>query len=245
MIPTEGSWTVIFSKVSDAWGSFSYDPKEDALRVTVTPAAAPMEERLSYRMDDPGANSVTVSLYWDKLRVPFVVEADVKEIVFRDLRDRQLRGMPRFFWQGWNQAAAWCLNNNVHLDDALAWSDQSIGINPTFNNLNVKAGLLEKKGDMAGAQELREKALGMAGEQDINLYAYQLLGQGKNDEAIRYFEKNTKDYPQSWNTWDSLAEAYATVGRKDDAVTNYRKALDMTGSQDQKKRIEAAIAKLE
>lgn len=37
MLPTEKDWMVIFSKQSAAWGSFSYDPKEDALRITVTP----------------------------------------------------------------------------------------------------------------------------------------------------------------------------------------------------------------
>ncbi len=27
----------------------------------------------------------------------------------------QLRGLPRFSWQGWNQAAAWCLKNDTAL----------------------------------------------------------------------------------------------------------------------------------
>src|SRR5262249_14726071 len=53
MIPTEKEWTVIFSKMSSAWGSFTYDEKEDALRVTVTPTKAPFEERLSYVFSDP------------------------------------------------------------------------------------------------------------------------------------------------------------------------------------------------
>ena len=33
MIPTTGAWTVIFSSMADAWGSFSYDEREDALAV--------------------------------------------------------------------------------------------------------------------------------------------------------------------------------------------------------------------
>ena len=37
MIPTEDQWTVIFSKMHTAWGSFSYNQAEDALRVTVKP----------------------------------------------------------------------------------------------------------------------------------------------------------------------------------------------------------------
>src|SRR5262245_54751129 len=36
MIPTAKDWTIIFSNQAAAWGSFSYDPKEDALRITAT-----------------------------------------------------------------------------------------------------------------------------------------------------------------------------------------------------------------
>src|ERR1700681_2792975 len=38
MIPHEKDWTVIFSKNSSSWGSFTYDPSEDALRVKVKTA---------------------------------------------------------------------------------------------------------------------------------------------------------------------------------------------------------------
>src|ERR1700746_1929016 len=37
MIPNPDSWTLIFSKTNTAWGSYSYDQKEEALRVDVTP----------------------------------------------------------------------------------------------------------------------------------------------------------------------------------------------------------------
>src|SRR6187401_3267360 len=42
MIPTASQWTVIFSNESGAWGSFSYDQKEDAARITATPQTAEM-----------------------------------------------------------------------------------------------------------------------------------------------------------------------------------------------------------
>ena len=48
MIPGESSWVVIFSKNSTAWGSFTYDPAEDALRVAVTPRTIPDQDVLSY-----------------------------------------------------------------------------------------------------------------------------------------------------------------------------------------------------
>ena len=52
MIPNADQWTIIFSKNSTSWGSFSYDEKEDALRVNVKPAAAENRDSLAYTFDD-------------------------------------------------------------------------------------------------------------------------------------------------------------------------------------------------
>jgi hypothetical protein len=43
MIPTADSWTIIFSKMASAWGSYTYSQAEDALRVTVKPRPNEME----------------------------------------------------------------------------------------------------------------------------------------------------------------------------------------------------------
>src|SRR5215813_5065221 len=47
MIPNADEWTVIFSKNSTSWGSFTYDQAEDALRVNVKPRATEMHEALT------------------------------------------------------------------------------------------------------------------------------------------------------------------------------------------------------
>jgi hypothetical protein len=73
MIPSEKDWTIIFSKNNSAWGSFSYKPEEDALRITVTPVAAPFEEWLSYGFDDLAGKSATAFLRWEQLKVPFKI----------------------------------------------------------------------------------------------------------------------------------------------------------------------------
>ena len=78
----------------------------------------------------------------------------------------------------------------------------------------------------------------------MNLYGYLLMGQGKVDSAIAVFRKNTRDYPKSWNTYDSLGEAYAKKGDKKLANENYTKALAMVQDQDQKKRIQGVLATL-
>jgi tetratricopeptide (TPR) repeat protein len=243
MIPTKGDWTIAFSKMNVAWGSFSYDEKEDALRVTAKPQAAEFEERLSYRFDDPTEKSVTVAMTWEKVEVPFRVEVDTPSVVIASLRN-ELRGLPRFGWQGWNGAAAYAMRNKVNLDEALTWVDRSISMQENFTNLRTKAGILEAKGDAKSAAELRAKAMSIATEADINNYGYQLLGAGKTDEAIEVFRKNVKDHPQSWNTYDSLGEAYGQKGDKKLAAENYRKAQNMTKDPEQKKRIAGILAKM-
>jgi tetratricopeptide (TPR) repeat protein len=242
MIPTEAEWTVIFSKQNAAWGSFSYDQKEDAARITVSPTSADFQERLGYTFEDPTDTSVTVAMRWEKVRVPFPVTVDTPQVVVESLR-KELRGLGRFFWQGWNQAAAYCLRNNVNLDEALNWANESTKIAENFTNLRTKAGLLEKKGDTKTAEALRAKSLTLATETDMNNYGYQLLGQKKTDEAIEAFKKNVKDHPTSWNVYDSLAEAYAAKGDKKQATELYTKALSMA-PESQKKRINDALAKL-
>jgi tetratricopeptide (TPR) repeat protein len=243
MIPTANEWTVILSRQADAWGSFSYDPKEDVVRLTAVPVAAPFQESLGYTLDDPGTGSVVATLHWEKLAVPFSVDVDYKKVVADSLR-QQLRGLGQFFWQPWNQAAAWCAGNDVNLAEASEWAQRSIAINENFTNLRVKATILEKMGDATNAAQLRRRSMDVALEPDINVYGYQLLGAGKVDSAIAVFQKNVKDYPKSWNTYDSLAEAYATKGDKRRAAEMYTKARDMTKDPNQQRRIAGILAGL-
>ena len=74
MIPTETTWTIIFSKTNDAWGSYKYDQANDALRVTVTPVQAPHQEWMMFGFDDLAGTSATAYLWWEKLKVPFKIQ---------------------------------------------------------------------------------------------------------------------------------------------------------------------------
>jgi hypothetical protein len=243
MIPTAGDWTAIFSREAGAWGSFSYDQKEDAARVTVKPEPAPQQERLSYSFDEPTADSVTLAMRWEKLRVPLAIKIDLGRTVLENYK-AQLRGLPRFGWQGWNQAANWAAQNGIDLEDALAWADRSVNMNRNFTNLRTKALVLTKKGDPAAGDALTKEALSIATEPEINAYGYQLIGQKKLDEAIAMFEKNVRDHPQSWNAHDSLAEAYAAKGERGKALESYTKALSLTTVDLQKTRIAGVIEQL-
>ena len=62
-------------------------------------------------------------------------------------------------------------------------------------------------------------------ERDVNALGYRLLGAERLEQAIAVFQINTRAYPQSANVYDSLGEALALAGRRDEAIAAYRKAL--------------------
>jgi len=79
-IPGESEWIVIFSKNSTAWGSFSYQESEDALRVTVKPQQGEVFTewlRFSFPQLTPGADKAItagqLTLQWGDVQVPVVV----------------------------------------------------------------------------------------------------------------------------------------------------------------------------
>jgi len=242
-IPTAGDWTIILSANSNNWGSFSYDEKQDVLRFKATPRPADFEERLEYRFENVGENAGTAVLHWEKLEVPFTIDVDTKAVTFASLKN-ELYGLNQFFPQSWNNAAQWCVRNDYQLDQGLAWADKSIQMQPSFGNLRTKAAILEKKGDVKQADELRARALKIATEADINNLGYTLMAAGKSDEALAMFRKNVKDHPDSWNVYDSLGEAQAATGDKKSAVASYEKALSLAKDPVQKKRINNVLAGL-
>jgi tetratricopeptide (TPR) repeat protein len=67
-------------------------------------------------------------------------------------------------------------------------------------------------------------------EQELNTLGYQLLGKKNFKDAIRIFQLNVEAYPQSANTYDSLAEAYMDNGDRDLAIANYQKSLQLNPS---------------
>ena len=61
----------------------------------------------------------------------------------------------------------------------------------------------------------------------INNLGYELLGQKNYPAAIAIFKLNVELYPNSWNTYDSLGEAYMLNGDRDLAIQNYQRSIEM------------------
>jgi tetratricopeptide (TPR) repeat protein len=84
------------------------------------------------------------------------------------------------------------------------------------------------KGTEAALEFYREMKQGSEhrlNEADLNFLGYQLMQLKRTDDAIRVFQLNVQEYPNAWNPYDSLAEAYMNAGQKDLAIQNYEKSL--------------------
>ena len=64
-------------------------------------------------------------------------------------------------------------------------------------------------------------------EQKINQSGYDLMNSKQMESALFVFQLNTKLYPESANTWDSLGEAYWKSGKTDKAIEYYNKAIEL------------------
>lgn len=222
----DGKATVIFSNNSSSWGSFYYKEAEDALRVDVQTMDVAHTEVLTYDAIAMDNTSATIALKWEKKAIPFKVEYDVHSIVIANFKD-ELRSIPGFGWQGLNQAANYCAQNNVELEQGLAWVDQSIANTKNFNNLSTKGQLLTAMGKTSEAQSIMDESVAIANVGQLNFLGYQMLGQQKYDKAIEYFTLNAKRNPKNANCWDSLGEAYKTKGDNKNAIKNLKKSLSL------------------
>ena len=96
----------------------------------------------------------------------------------------------------------------------------------------IMAEKLEKEGIDAAREEFKklrkvEKDKYFFIESGFKNIAYQLLQQNKTNEAIEIFKMNVELFPESWDAYDSLGEAYMKAGNKELAIENYEKSLQM------------------
>jgi len=243
MLPGKDSWTVIFSKNSTSWGSFSYDEKEDALRVTVKPHVAPFREALAYEFEDVKTDSAVLELDWEKLAVPVRIGTDTKALAMASFKD-QLRTTPGFTYEGFYSAADWAVDNDGDLDQAMKWIDTSIQREARFENWQTKSKILKKQGKTAEADKAMATALEVAGPLQLHFYARQLLGEKKVDEAFAIFKTNAAKHPDLFFTKAGLARGYSA--KKDYvSATKYMKEALVGAPETQKKGMEALIKRLE
>jgi tetratricopeptide (TPR) repeat protein len=243
MIPGQDSWTIIFSKESAAWGSFTYDEKEDALRVTVKPKTSEFHDALVYEFGDPKPDAVELLMRWEKVAVPMQIAVDVNTVTETALK-RQLRDLIGYSWQAWDDAAEFLLDKKHNLELALKWADQSVQYQPQFHNQQTKARILTALGKKDEAATVMNAALKMAGPIQIYNYGRQLQFEGKHAEAIPVFRETAKRHPDQWIGHLALARVLSSEKKFAEALKEAKASMEGAPPV-QKPQIEGYVAKLE
>lgn len=241
--------TVIFSKRTDAWGSFYYDEKDDALRVAVKPRPVDKSvEHLKFEFTDQTPNSAVVALAWERLAIPFKLEVDVVKQQFEALLSESLN--PRGWTsQGLTIAANWTLQNNYQLEKGLEWATLATGQafpgNPAFFPAHsIRAAILEKLGKTDEAAAVIKGALPVGTVNELAQYGRQLITAKKPQAALTVFEFNFKKNPDQFGTLVGMARGLSATGDYAKALEYATKALPMAPNDQNKQVVQGMIDKL-
>jgi hypothetical protein len=166
-IPGKTAWTIIFNKKAEQWGSYEYDSAQDALRIQVEPKQGAQQEWMSLSFPDVSNDAATVELAWEKVRVPFRIEADTTTQALANIREALSGDVKE--WNVPYSAASYAFGAKLdNRADAMKWIDQSVALKETFWNLRLKASMLDQVGKRKEAVAVAEKAVKIGKENKDN-----------------------------------------------------------------------------
>jgi hypothetical protein len=247
MIPSADEWTIIFSKDSSSWGSFSYEESADALRVKVKPHKNEYREYLTYEFTSRKPDQAVAELQWEDLAIGWTVKAPNVNDIYVSHLQQELKSATGFNYQAYQNAAQFCVQANTHLDQALAWADVAVNSpavgQMNFGTLSTKAQVLSKMNRQEEADKLMQTALNLPGTTalEIHFYGRQLQTEKKQAEAVKVFQFNAQRFGDAWPVHVGLARAYAYQGDIQKALEHAKKALPQAPDELNRKSLEAMV----
>lgn len=162
-IPDKNEWTVIVNKGPEGWSPYKYDEKQDLVRFTVKPISMPWSmETFTIDFNEIRDESAKLTLIWDKTKVPIDLTVSYKDKLTQQIKDVMASNETK---KPYFQAANFYYNHNLDMNEAKKWVDEALKEREAHYIVFLKAEILEKLGDKAGAvaaakrsKELAEKA---------------------------------------------------------------------------------------
>lgn len=237
------SVTIIFSNQSGSWGSFYYDEKYDALRVTVKPVVLDKTmEWLKYEFIEQRDKYCVIALQWEKLSIPFRVDVDVDNIVIAKLRE-EVTGQKGFNQLNLVAAANYCLNKNINLEEALTWAQRAAGLK-SFGTLNTLSNAYAKNNKIPQADSALNEALVFASPNQYMVSGRAMITAKRLDRAFDIFNMNQKKNGEVYAVNAGFMSYYSATGNFEKALAYANMALAQSPNENTKKQIEEYIKKL-
>lgn len=159
ILPTTKKATIIINKKSDLWGTGGYDEKEDVVRLRADLDYLAHQEWLIYSFENLTKNSADLMMRWEDFGIRFTINVDTDKFVLEGARSAK-------GWKELLEAANYCLDNNVSLDEGRKWIDASLSEEKNYWNMTTKAKYLAHDGQYDGARKIMDDALKAGKEQE-------------------------------------------------------------------------------
>ena len=161
-------------------------------------------------------------------------DPNVNELYVAKMR-QQLQTWTGFDYRSW-QAAQFCADNKVNLDEALVWADKAIeepsrgaaNGREDFSTLQTKAAVLSAMGRESEADATMDKAMHLPNADVVIIHqsAMRLLRAGRKEKAMEIFKFNASQHPnEKFYTYVGLARGYTAQDDKASAIKNWEIAL--------------------
>lgn len=176
-IPGKDEWTIIINKGSEQWGSYKYDEKSDIARIKAKPVKIDWKmESFAIEFNNLKEDSADMCLMWSDVEVPVAIKVDFVDKLHADIEKVMASDEPK---KPYFQAASFYYNHGFDLKKAREWVDKAIAERDAFFMVYLKAQILAKEGDKAGAIAAAEHSKELAIKADDGAYIRM------NDELLK------------------------------------------------------------
>jgi hypothetical protein len=173
----------------------------------------PTPNSLTFGFDERRPASTVAYLQWEKKRIPFKLEVPNINQLYVDQIREDLLSWPGFNYQNWQNAAQFCADNKINVEEALTWAEKAIhepfrgatfGVED-FSTVSTKAAVLDAMGRTSEADAAMDKALTIPNTSMFDMYIYgaRLLSASRNERALKVFQLDQQRHPEE-NFWTYL-----------------------------------------
>ena len=176
------------------------------------------------------------------------IEVDLVNDQLNTFRE-EIRSDKGFTHLAFVQAAKYCLQKNVNLEEGLFWADKAITESyigtSNFTTLSLKAKFLEKLGKTDEATALMQKATPLATVMELHNYGKELLQAKKVTEALAIFKLNDSKNPSDYVVKVGMTRGLSAMGNYKEALKYAKAALALLPENSvEKAKLEDMVTKL-
>ncbi len=158
-IPNKDKWTIIFSKNSNQWGSYTYNQAEDLFRFSVTPQLSDKPiETFTISFSEVTPNSAKMNLGWENTLVTYDLTVDEDAEITAAITEAMKGDKKPYF-----ASAQYYYKNSKDINQALDWVNKAEEEAPNATYIKYWKALIQiKAGDKAGAMITAKKGVEIA-----------------------------------------------------------------------------------